>query len=55
MTNRQIEQSREIRLWIAQIIIPAAAVMMMAKPEIKQAIANKVENVKNNIQNKFRR
>lgn len=55
MTNRQIETSREIRLWVAQIAIPALAVIAMAKPETKEAIADKVESVKKTIQNKFKK
>jgi len=56
MTYKQIEASREVRLWIGQIIVPAAsvAVAILAIPEVRQAIGTKVTNVKESIQNKIR-
>ena len=57
MTYKQIEASREVRLWLSQIVIPAAsvAVTLLAIPEVRQAIGTKVTNVKESIQNKIRR
>lgn len=51
MTYRQIEASREVRLWIGQVIIPAAiaAGYVMSKPELRDKIATKFKEVKHNI------
>ncbi len=57
MTYKQIETSREIRLWLGQIIIPAAsvAVAMLSIPEVRHAIATKAANIKETIRYKIRR
>lgn len=57
MTYKQIEASREVRLWIGQIIVPAASVVVatLSIPEVRQAIATKAASVKESIQNKTRR
>jgi hypothetical protein len=51
MTYKQIEASREVRLWIGQVIVPALAVgaMAMSKPEIRDKVNAKVKEVKNKI------
>lgn len=48
MTYKQIETSREIRLWIGQIIVPAASaiVAMSTIPEVRQAVAAKANHIK---------
>ena len=49
MTNRQIETSREIRLWIRDIVVPAigvGATVLWLHPEIKDNIKTKVDEVK---------
>lgn len=51
MTYKQIETSREIRLWIGQIIVPALA-FSMAFPEVRQAAANKAKSIKDKITRK---
>lgn len=51
MTYKQIEASREVRLWITQVIIPAFGVAMMI-PEARQAVVAKVKEVKDKIVNK---
>ena len=55
MTYKQIEGAREIRLWIGQIIVPAAtvAVTSMTIPEVRQAIATKANSIKQNIESKM--
>lgn len=55
MTYKQIEASREVRLWIGQIIIPAATAfgIVMANPTVRQSIKKKAIDVKRKIQNKF--
>ena len=57
MTYKQIEASREVRLWIGQIIVPAASVVVatLSIPEVRQAIATKAASVKESIQNKTKR
>lgn len=57
MTYKQIEASREVRLWIGQIIVPAASVVVatLSIPEVRQMIATKAASIKESIQNKTRR
>ena len=57
MTYKQIEASREVRLWIGQIIVPAItiAVSTLAIPEVRQAVAAKARDVKQNIERKIKR
>lgn len=54
MTYKQIETSREIRLWIGQIIIPAASVALaiLSIPEVRYSIGRKVTSIKESIQYK---
>lgn len=51
MTNRQIESSREVRLWIAQILIPALSIagMALAIPEVRHAVRDKTTEVKESV------
>lgn len=55
MTYKQIEAAREIRLWIGQIIVPAATVTVAAMtiPEVRQMIAAKADSVKCKIKSKI--
>lgn len=49
MANRQIETSREIRLWIRDIIVPSigvGATVLWLHPEIKDNIKTKIDEVK---------
>lgn len=57
MTYKQIEASREARLWIGQIIVPAVSVVVatLSIPEVRQMIATKATSVKESIQNKTKR
>ena len=57
MTYKQIEAAREVRLWIGQIIVPAAtlAVTILAIPEVREAVAVKAKQVKNKIENKMKK
>lgn len=52
MTYKQIEQAREIRLWIGQIVVPAASavVAMSCIPEVRGAIAAKAKDIKESIE-----
>ena len=52
MTYKQIEASREARLWITQVIVPLAGMVtatVVLKPEIKDAVTTKFNDVKNRI------
>lgn len=51
MTYKQIETSREIRLWIGQVIVPAVA-FSMAFPEVRNAAINKAKNIKEQLAHK---
>lgn len=42
---KHIEAAREVRLWIAQIIVPVAGIAMMV-PEARKAVVDKFQNVK---------
>ena len=55
MTYKQIEIMREIRLWIGQIVVPAItlATATMSIPEVRQAVATKAKEMKQNIENKI--
>lgn len=57
MTRKQIEASRETRLWIGQIIVPAItlAATTLAIPEVREAITTKVRSVKDSINKKFKK
>ena len=55
MTYKQIEASREMRLWIGQVIVPAAAaaVAIASNPQTRNYISKKYNNVKSRIRKKF--
>ena len=57
MTYKQIEASREMRLWIGQVIVPAAvaAVTIASDPQARNYISEKYNNVKSRIQKKFKK
>lgn len=57
MTYKQIEASREVRLWIGQIVVPAItlAATTLAIPEVRQAVAAKAKAVKISIENNMRK
>lgn len=56
MTYKQIEASREARLWITQVVVPAlgiGAALIATVPEIKDAALTKFVEVKDKIKFKF--
>lgn len=57
MNYKQIEASREIRLWIGQIVVPAAtavgAILMI--PEVRDAVKAKAIDVKESIRTKLKK
>ena len=52
MTHKQIEQSREARLWLGQIIIPTATLVVstLAIPEVRDAVVTIAKDVKESIE-----
>ena len=52
MTWKQIETSREIRLWVGQIIVPLAG-MAMFIPEVREAVGSKARKMKETINSKL--
>lgn len=54
MTYKQIEFSREARLWLTQVVLPVAGIAMMV-PKARQAVVAKVKQTKKNIENKFKK
>lgn len=57
MTYKQIEASREVRLWIGQIVVPASAAVMMvvANPQARHFVADKARSVKKFVKSKFKK
>lgn len=58
MTYKQIEASREARLWITQVIVPAlgmATALVATVPEFREAVVTKAKVVKSKIKNKLRK
>lgn len=57
MTRRQIDASRERRLWLSQIVIPTVtlAVTTMAIPEVRDAVKLKACEWKQKIQNRMKK
>lgn len=55
MTYKQIEASREARLWIGQVIVPAAVgiAMVLSKPEARDFAKQKYNSVKDKVKAKF--
>ena len=55
MTYKQIEASREMRLWIGQVIVPAAAasIAIASNPQTRNYVSKKYNNVKNRIRSLY--
>lgn len=56
MTYKQIEASREIRLWIGQVIVPAVtavATVMYLNPDLRTKTVNKAKEIKYKIETKI--
>ena len=52
MNNRQIETSREIRLWVTRVILPTFGVVMMV-PKWREAVVTKTKEVAGTIKSKL--
>lgn len=57
MTNRQIDEAREKRLWIRDIIIPVVTTIGVgiAIPEVRKAVSNTCKSVKKNITKRIKK
>ena len=55
MTYKQIEASREARLWISQVIIPAVVTggLILSNSEVRRTIKQKKDSIKESIKSKF--
>lgn len=55
MTNRQIEISREIRLWVAQVVVPVTigVAMITTNPNLKSALKAKAIKVIDKVRSKL--
>lgn len=51
MTYKQIEASREARLWIGQVIIPAVtcAAIAMSNPNVREFTSDKFQKIKSKV------
>jgi hypothetical protein len=45
MSYRTVEASRELRLWITQVIVPISIAVVILVPEVRQVIADKARGV----------
>lgn len=54
MTYKQIESSREARLWVTQVALPIIGIVAMV-PEARKAVVAKVKKMKQNIENAFKK
>ena len=54
MTYKQIEASRELRLWIGQVIVPIVSVMavVLANPDVRKVASEKLDSIKQKFQTK---
>ena len=54
MSRRQIEESREVRLWFTQVIVPLFGVTMLV-PEWRETVVTKVKDVAGKIKSKIQK
>ena len=57
MTRRQIDSSREKRLWLGQVIIPTLTLIItaMSIPEVRETTKVKAKEIKRKIENRFKK
>lgn len=56
LTYKQLEASREARLWIGQVIVPAIGVTaaVLSNPQVRQTVADKINSIKRKLKSKKR-
>lgn len=52
MKQKHIDASREARLWLSQIVLPVAGIVMMV-PETREATLAKIDQLKESVKNKL--
>ena len=50
---KRIETSREVRLWLGQIIVPLATAVVIISPDARQALSNGYSKVRNTVVDKY--
>ncbi len=50
--SNQVDASREIRLWVTQIILPIAVTCIVVVPEVREMIAEAVTTLRISIKEK---
>jgi hypothetical protein len=58
MTYKDIESSRNARLWITEVIMPVttlAVTALIMLPDVRHAMGDKVVQIKNSIKNTFKK
>ena len=57
MARRQIDASRERRLWISQVIIPSLTLVatVMAIPEVRETVKAKANEIRFKIESRLRK
>ena len=57
MKQKHIEASRELRLWIGQVIVPTAVAVggLLAIPEVREAVKAKARSIKHKIDTKIKK
>ena len=57
MTRRQIDASREKRLWISQVIIPSLTLVatVMAIPEVRETVKAKANEIRFKIESRMKK
>lgn len=55
MKHKHIEASRELRLWLGQIVLPAVAAFALTNPETREKLVRKVTNAKDTVMSKFKK
>lgn len=55
MKYKHIEAAHEARMWIVQVIIPAAigTAMLVSNPVVRQWVADKKHNIQEKVKSKF--
>lgn len=54
MKQKTIDTSREVRLWLTQVVLPAVGIAAMV-PEVREAVVAKYQETKNSIKTKFQK
>ena len=52
MTDRQIETSRELRLWITKVVFPVVGLTMLI-PSSRKFVVTKTQEIADKIKSKF--